>query len=145
MDLKTLQYTDFQAAVGSSILKKFNSYRKRRFENGMFLYENLKTFDFLRLPEILPKSVPAFNRFPIFFKKKNMREKAERGLLQAGIVACRLYTKPIHLLYPDLSAGRGSNPYPNASIFAENSLTLPVHPLVSEGDLDNIIKTLKKI
>ena len=144
-DLELLQYTDFQAGIGDSLLKRFDSYRKMRFQNGIYLYERLKSFNFLRLPKILPGSKPAFNRFPVLFNEKEMREKTEQRLLKSGIIACRLYTQPVHGLYPELWDKKSPDPYPNASFFAQNSLALPTHPLVDDKTLDNIIEVFKKL
>lgn len=145
LDLELLQYTDFQAAIGNSILGKFNLYREKRYKNGMFLYERLKGFGFLKLPKILENSKPAFNRLPVLFNDKTLREKVENKLLKAGIISCRLYMKPMHKLYPDFWDGRGVDPFPNASKFSENSLTLPTHPLVDEETLNNIVRVFKTI
>lgn len=144
-DLEALRYTDFQSSVGNYILGKFNLYRDKRLKNGMFLYRELKGFDFIKLPAILNNSRPAFNRFPLLFKEKSLREKAEKELLKKGIIACRLYTKPQHRLYDDIWDGKGADPYPNASIFSENSLTLPTHPLMDERALYTIVEVFKRI
>ena len=144
-DLESMQYAEFQAAVGRSILRRFNSYKEKRYKNGMFLYEKLEGFDFLRLPEILPNSTPAFNRFPVLFNEKKIREKAERELLKVGVTACRLYEAPIHMCYSDLWDGKGSDPYPNASKFCKNLTTVPVHPLVDEKVLERVVEVFKKI
>ncbi|MFC1590734.1 DegT/DnrJ/EryC1/StrS family aminotransferase [Candidatus Omnitrophota bacterium] len=145
LDLKAGQYAEFQAGVGDSILKKFNALRERRYKNGMYLYERLKNFDFLRLPHILEGSRPAFNRFPVLLHKRWMRKRVEYHMQKAGIVACRLYTKPIHRLYPDLWDGKEPDPFSSASFFAENSVTLPTHPLIDEATMDKIIEVFKQI
>ncbi|MFH1996223.1 MAG: DegT/DnrJ/EryC1/StrS family aminotransferase [Candidatus Omnitrophota bacterium] len=144
-DLRAQQYTDFQARIGSSMITRFEEFSRKRNANGMYLYERLRDREFIQVPEILKGSRPAFNRFPVLFKETKMRERAEKALLQAGIIACRLYTEPVHRLYPELWDGEAADPFPNASLFAKNSLTLPSHPLVNDSTLEEIVRMFEAL
>jgi perosamine synthetase len=145
ISIETKQYTEFQAAVGRSLLKRYDKYMKKRHKNGMFLYDALKDIDFITLPEILANTTPIFNRFPILFNDTKMREKAEQELSKAGITACRLYEMPMHKGFSDLWDGKGPDPYPNASTFCKNLTALPIHPFVDEEVLKRIVDVLMNL
>ncbi|MCM8770471.1 MAG: DegT/DnrJ/EryC1/StrS family aminotransferase [Candidatus Omnitrophica bacterium] len=140
-DFSVKRYTDYQAAVALSLLRRIKQASRLRYYNGMLIMEALKDIDSLILPNISVDSTPAFNRLPIVFKDLKKLEKVERSLRQIGIETSRMYYMPLHHLF-DL--GYKKDDFPNACYFAQHLLTVPVHPLVTEKDLGKIIEVIKK-
>lgn len=140
-DFHATFYTDFQAAVGWSLLKKLDKFSKAREMNGSILYEALKDIKNILLSSIIPGSIPAFNQFPILFKEKILRDKFHNELMKKGIDSTILYPKPIHRIY-DLGFHKIVDPFPNATFLADRILLLPVHPFVKQKDLNKIIGVL---
>jgi len=83
---------------------------------------------------------PAFNRLPVVFRDLSKRERVEQKLWQEGIGTSRMYFKPLHHIF-DLGYKRED--FPQACFIAEHLLTLPTHPLLTDRDLDIIIKVIK--
>jgi dTDP-4-amino-4,6-dideoxygalactose transaminase len=137
-------FTDFQAAVGLSLLERRESLFRIRRKNGLLLHEGLKNIEGIRLAEIISGSLPVFNQFPVVFKDKIARDALRRRLLGEGIEATVLYPEPIHHVY-DLGYDKDSDPFPNASFIADRILLLPVHPLVSEDKLKIAIRLFKEL
>jgi len=141
-DFLVKRYTDYQAAVAFSLSRKLEEASSLRYHNGMLLIEALKGTDSLILPAISADSEPAFNRLPIVFKDLAKLSQVEFALRKAGIEANRMYQKPLHHIF-DL--GYKLEDFPNACYFAEHLLTVPVHPLVSEKDIDKMAEIIKNI
>jgi len=134
------KFTGLQAAVVISLLKRLDEYSRKRNYNGMKLLDGLKEIDALFLPKIPRNTFPAFNRLPVIFKGLDKRKKVEKLLSQAGIETSRMYFKPLHHMF---ELGYKKEDFPNACFLAEHLLTLPVHPLVSEKDLDKMINIIR--
>ncbi len=132
-----LEYTDIQAAVGISLLRRLSEFSAARLANGLFLMEGLKGIDSIVLPKILPDTAPAFNRLPVVFKDTRLREKVHLQLWDEGIESSYMYPYALHQVY-DL--GYKENDFPNAVYLAGHILTLPVHPLVPRQNLEKIVE-----
>ena len=141
-DFKLRKYTDVQASVGLSFLKRIEEFNKIRYDNGMKLIEGLRDIEYIILPKISSEAEPAFNRFPIVFKDARMRERVRQKLNKIGIEATGMYIRPIHHIY-DL--GYKKDEFPHAVYLAQRLLTLPVHPLVNQDTIDRMIDILRSL
>jgi dTDP-4-amino-4,6-dideoxygalactose transaminase len=139
-EFSMLKYTDIQAAVGISLLRRVSEFSETRRTNGLFLMEGLKDIDSIVLPKIPPDSTPAFNRLPVVFKDAHLREKAHLRLWNEGIESSYMYPYVLHQVY-DL--GYKKDDFPNAVYLAGHILTLPVHPLVPRQALEKIIEIIR--
>jgi dTDP-4-amino-4,6-dideoxygalactose transaminase len=136
VDFEIMNYTPVQARLGISLLKQFNASCARRYENGMMITNALKDTEGVLLSLIPDISQPAFNRFPIVVKNVSRKKRIEEALNLAGIENSRMYIKPLHHIF-DL--GYGKDDFPNALYFAGHLLAIPVHPLLTDADVDKII------
>ena len=139
-DFEVKRYSDFQAAVALSLLKRIEDFSEKRYKNGIKLIEGLRDIEGIILPKMSEDIRPAFNRLPIVIEDLEKRQKVEKALGKAGIDTSRMYLKPLHHIF-DL--GYKEHDLPAASYFAERLLTLPVHPLLTDIQLDRIIQTTK--
>lgn len=135
------KYTDFQAGAGLALLARFEEFSEKRYRNGISLINALKAVKGIILPEIPLGSRPIFNRLPVVFRDLNKRKEAAKKLWEAGIETSRLYLRPLHHIF-DL--GYKKEDFPNANYFAQRMLTLPVHPLIRQKDIDKIISVFRK-
>jgi dTDP-4-amino-4,6-dideoxygalactose transaminase len=136
-----LRYTNFQAALGLSLLRRIDEFSKKRYDNGVALINGLKDISGIILPKIVPGSIPVFNRLPVVFKDVRLREEIHYQLLRKGIETSYMYPRSLHRVF---DIGYGKEDFPNATYFAEHLLTLPLHPLVGRKDLDTIINVIKE-
>ena len=97
-DFSVKAYTDFQAGVALSLLRKIGQFNQKRYANGMELIEGLKDIDGLILPRIGKDTQPAFNRFPVLFRDLKRRAEVEKKLWKNGIETSRMYFQPLHRL-----------------------------------------------
>lgn len=140
-DIPLKAFTVFQSGLGVSLLNTMQGLFEKRYRNGMFLIERLKNCMGVIVPLITSDSKPAFNRLPILIEDLIKRETIERKLWQKGIETSRMYFKPLHHMF-DL--GYKKEEFPNACYLAEHLLTLPVHPLVEDKDIEKMVNIIRK-
>lgn len=139
-DFKVQRYSSFQAAVGYSLLKNAARAFSLRYENGKKLLRSLHGIPEIILPQIAKDIYPVFNRMPVIIKDQGNVMKIRQRLLRAGIESSKLYLRPLHHIF-DL--GYKQDDFPNAVYFAQRLLTLPVHPLVTQEDIEKIADVVK--
>lgn len=138
-DFTVRAYTSLQSKLGMSLFKRFDESCINRYENAMAIINEFKNIEGIIVPEIQENMVPAFNRLPLVFKDLKRRERVEINLWKAGIETSRMYLKPLHHIF-DL--GYRKDDFRNATYFAEHMLTLPIHPVLTDSDLNKIITTI---
>lgn len=139
-DFKVLRYSSFQASLGDSLLKSSSQSFSKRYTNGRKLIDLLKGIQGIALPALSENSSPVFNRLPVVFKEPKTVDMVIQELGRAGIESSRLYFRPLHHIF-DL--GYKKDDFPNAVYFAHRLLTLPVHPLVTQKDIEKIADVVK--
>ena len=138
-EVEVFNYTGYQKRLLSRILKNIESFSEIRYNNGMKLIHCLEACDKVELPVIAHGTRPSFNRLPVVFKDVEVMERVMRRLENAGIHSSRMYYETLHR--SPLMAGEEGE-CQAASCLAGHLLTLPVHPLVAEQDLEIIINTI---
>jgi dTDP-4-amino-4,6-dideoxygalactose transaminase len=75
---------------------------------------------------------------------ENGRERVQRRLRELGVGTAVHYPTPVHHqpLYRDL--GYGSIEMPVAETMADEVLSIPVHPALSESDLDRVSTSVRE-
>lgn len=141
-DFRVFHYSSFQAAVGNSLLIHAREAFALRCENGRRLIALLEGMPGIIVPKIPENVVSAFNRFPLVFKEIRHKDRVIERLHRAGIESSKLYLEPLHHIF-DL--GYKKDDFPNAVYFAERLLTLPVHPLVTQEDIEVMVKVIKEV
>ena len=134
--------TNIQAAIGIGQLKKLDKRNEKRIQNAHFLTEKLESVDGLVTPFIDKNVKHVFHQYTIRVKKmKNI--KLSEKLMKMGIQTKIYYPIPIHkqILYQKL--GFKDN-LPESEKAANEVLSLPVHPNLSQEDLDFIVKKVKE-
>lgn len=132
-----LHMNNIAAAIGRAQLAKFPEIKKLRQRNANFYLQKLAD-----IPEIQPFPINAKTAVPHVFPitvKNGKRDKLQKFLADAGIETGIQY-KPCHLLsYFNM----GYNLPQSEKLYLE-ILSLPIHPLVSEDDLEYIVFHIKK-
>lgn len=130
--------TDIAAAVGVEQLKKLEEFNERRIKNASFLSEQLN--DAVETPYVLSSAKHVFHQYTI---KTEKRERLKENLKKDGIGFGIYYPKPLHFYEP--LRKYGNNNLKNAENICKKVLSLPVHPSLSEEDLEKIVSSVKKI
>jgi len=141
-DFSVRRIHNFQAGLGLELMRKKDEIFAKRHDHGTYLLDALSGIPGIALPKIREDIYVVFNRLPILFQEPLKVDAAEKKLLAAGIEASRMYLEPLHHMF---ELGYKKEEFPNAVYFSERLLTLPVHPLVRQQDLERIVEVIGKI
>jgi perosamine synthetase len=148
-----LRMTEMQAALGIAQIEKLEHFTQRRIANATFLTEQLKGT--VQTPVVRPGYRHVYHQYAIRILSK--RNECMTELSAKGIDTAIHYPLPIHQqpfyrrkssLFRVLSPGKrsavkGGNPLaqlPATESAAQQVLSLPVHPALSQEDLSTIAR-----
>ena len=138
--------TDITAAIGICQLKKIYEATQRRIANAMFLTKAIQQIEGLVPPAIAPERTQVFHQYTIRITDdfELSRDALKDKLLQKGIITGIYYPLPIY--QQPLYQKRGYNDHlPVSEKAVREVLSLPVHPRVSELDLEFIVQGLRDV
>jgi perosamine synthetase len=136
-----MRMTDLAAAIGLVQLKKLDEWNSIRRKNAAFLSSNLSKIKGVVTPKIRDHSEHAFHQYTIRIAD---RDNSAQKLREKGVGVGIHYPTPIHKqpLYQGLGY---SDVLPNAETASREVLSLPVHPSLSQDDLDTIIQAVASL
>lgn len=129
--------TDIHAAIGREQLKKLSSWTKTRQENAHFLSANLNG---VVVPEVAIGMEHVFHQYTIKVIDTD-RDAFSAELTRRGIGNGVYYPTPIHRL-PSFNLDLD---LPVTEAITSQVLSLPVHPSLSQGDLEKIVENVNSI
>jgi dTDP-4-amino-4,6-dideoxygalactose transaminase len=148
-----LRMAELQGALGITQIEKLESFTEQRIANATFLTERLKGV--VQTPVVCPGYRHVYQQYTM--RVPSSRDECAAKLHTRGIETAIQYPIPIHQqpfyrrmssLFRVLSPGRrspvkGGNPFahlPATESAAQQVLSLPVHPALSEEDLATIVR-----
>jgi perosamine synthetase len=150
-----MRMTEMQAVLGIAQLEKLEYFTERRIANATYLTEQLKGT--VQTPVVRPGYRHVYHQYTIRIASNNKRNECMTELREKGIDTTVHYPLPIHqqpfyrrqsTLFRVLSPGKrsavkGGNPLaqlPATESAAQQVLSLPVHPALSQEDLSTIAR-----
>jgi len=142
-----LRMTNIAAAIGRAQLKKLDEWNKKRIENARLLTEGISKIDGLTPPHVDPRAKHVFHQYVIRVEEEFPlnRDELMAKLREKGIGSAVHYPSPVHQQPFYQKLGYPKDICPNAIEASKKVLSLPVHPAVSEKDIDYIINTLREL
>ncbi len=135
--------SEIQAAIGLVQLEKLPAFVAKRCENAKRLTKLLAETDRLQLPEETKDRQHSWYLYTVRLKNaaENERNKIVEELRRKGIGAEVYYVNPVHIMpyYRELFGGCR---LPETEKAAKQVFSLPIHPGVTEAQIDYIGKTL---
>ncbi len=134
-----LRMTDMAAAIGLVQLKKIESFTEKRRRNAEYLSTNLQGIEGITLPVIRHNCGHVFHQYTIRARK---RDELAGILNNNGIGTGIYYPAPVHKqpFYQELGY---VDSLPESENAAYEVISLPVHPSVTQDELDHIIEVIK--
>ena len=139
--------TDLQAALALPQLAVYDEQVKRRKANAARLSEGLSDVAGLTLPGELPGRSHVWHQYTILVDPQApvSRDELSAKLAESGVGSGVYYPRIVfdydcYRDHPRVVKGE----FPVASSVAERCLSLPVHPYLSDSDLDVIIDSVRK-
>ena len=140
--------TDFQCALGSSQLKKLDSFVERRNEIAKYYDEQFKNDERFVCPEVGPNRKHAYHLYPlqIKFNKLKISKVDFFNKMRERNIALQVHYIPVHLqpYYKD-KFGFKHGDYPIAEKFYEQEISIPMYPALEKADLEYIVRTIKEL
>ena len=139
--------TDVLAAIGVSQLRRLDRITRARRANAAFYDRELYAVPGVTTPYV-PESVEhAYHQYTVLIDESATpngldRDAVRSKLSDAGVASAIYYPKPLHL-HP-LFGGEGrTGEFPVAERIAKQVLSLPIHPRLSQADLQYVAAALK--
>lgn len=130
--------TNIHAAIGMAQLPKLEGFNERRIENARYLSENLPK-DKVAVPQVREGTRHVFHQYTVRVLPPLDRDDVREQLKAGGVGSEVYYPVPVHKQQVYLDLGYGGQSFPESEKAAREVLSLPVHPGVSEEDLDTIV------
>jgi UDP-4-amino-4,6-dideoxy-N-acetyl-beta-L-altrosamine transaminase len=141
--------TDFQCALGLNQLKKIGRIIQSRREIVQKYNNEFEDIPEIKIPQINPvDSNPAWHIYMIQLNlerlKVGRREIFET--LRAENIGVNVHYIPVHLQpYYQKRFGYHLGDFPKAENYYSRAITLPVFPKMSEKDINDVVKAVKKV
>jgi perosamine synthetase len=136
----SLRLTEVSAAVGRVQLRRLPAMNQRRAANAARLNSRLTGWS---TPYVAEGATHTYHQYTIRVRGDN-RNLLHHFLHAQGIESSIFYPVPVHRLPPFLDKhGRPAADLPRTDLCAREVLSLPVHPAVSDTDLDRIASAMR--
>ncbi|MFX0594725.1 DegT/DnrJ/EryC1/StrS family aminotransferase [Melissospora conviva] len=132
-----MRMTDVAAAIGRVQLRQLPEWTERRRANAKFLDAGINT---MVTPPVAPAAHHVYHQYTV--RVQGNRDAAQQRLTELGIGNAVYYPTPIHRLKPYLDVDGKPGPWdlPETERAAAEVVSLPVHPSLTQADLDRIVE-----
>jgi perosamine synthetase len=135
--------TDISAAIGRAQLAKLDRFNEARRLNASVLDEGLAGIPGVVTPRERPGYRHVYHQYTV--RIEGDRDRFQQRLRELGVGTAVHYSVPVHLQPLYIELGYGQVSLPVAERLAGQVLSLPVHPGLTESDLDRIIDSVRKV
>jgi dTDP-4-amino-4,6-dideoxygalactose transaminase len=133
--------TEMAAAIGTAQLPKLDGFNAARRKNARALTEGLKGIAGLRTPVERQGFEHVYHQYTVVVERN--RDALQSRLRELGVGTAVHYPIPVHRQPAYLRLGYGGTSLPVAERTAAEVLSLPVHPALSEADVDRIVDSVR--
>ena len=134
--------TNIHAAIGVAQMPKLERFNERRIANAMYLNEHLPK-DKVQVPQVRPDTRHVFHQYTVRVLPPLDRDSVRTQLAEAGVGTEVYYPVPVHKQQIYLEMGYGDQSFPESEKAAKQVVSLPVHPGVTQEDLETIVEAVK--
>lgn len=141
--------TDVAAAIGIGQLERLEEITERRRHNAHRYNELLSGVPGLRIPHVPDGVEHAYHQYSILVDGEQTNNGVGRDALRAvlserGVGSGIYYPTPLHEnpLFADLGYRKGD--FPNAELAARQILALPIHPLLLDGEIEEVAGVIRE-
>ncbi len=133
--------SDLHAAIGLAQMDRLKEFTEKRTRNAAYLNENLRT---VITPKVKENYGHVWHQYTIRLDGGRNRDAAVKQLNAAGVGTGIFYPVPAHQQqYMRQLAGEFHLPV--AEALAKEVISLPVHPRLSQADLEKIVTEVNKL
>lgn len=144
-DFEALGYnfrmSDIHAALGVVQARRISDLTKARREHAAFFNERLHS---VTTPVVRAGCEHVWHQYTVKMGPDQDRDEAMDFLFQSGIQTRVYYGIPLHR-YPHIASAARAQHLPIAERVADEVLSLPVYPLLTERDLERIVEKVNQL
>jgi len=132
--------TDLQAAIGLVQLSRLAEWTARRQANAAYLSAHLADLEYIAIPRVRPGVTHVYHQYTL--RVMGHRDAFAARLRELGVETAVHYPLPVHQqpLYQSLGYW---GEFPHAEQASREVLSLPVHPLLTQDDLERIVTAVR--
>ncbi len=136
--------TDVHAAIGMAQLPKLERFTAQRIANAAYLSAHLPG-DKVQVPTVQPSTTHVFHQYTVRVLPPYDRDTVRRQLEAAGVGSEVYYPVPIHEQEVYHKLGYTDLHFPVSEAAARQVLSLPVHPALTQADLETIVAAVQAL
>jgi dTDP-4-amino-4,6-dideoxygalactose transaminase len=134
--------TDIHAAIGLTQIGRLEELTSAREKNAAYLNAHITS---VVTPVSRPNVRHVWHQYTIRMDGGRDRDAAVLSLKEAGVGTGIFYPIPAYRQAHMVEMGFGEERYPITEQMVKEVISLPVHPLLSEGDLETIAQEVNKL
>ena len=135
--------TEISAAIGRAQLSKLDAFNEKRRRNASVLDEGLAGTPGVVTPSERKGYHHVYHQYTIVVERD--RDGFQRRLRELGVGTAIHYEVPVHRQPLYMGMGYDKSSFPVTERMAGHVLSLPVHPALTDSDLDRIIDSVRKV
>jgi perosamine synthetase len=143
-----VRMTDIQAAVGRVQLRKLDALNARRIANARYLSARLAEIKGLTPPYVSPKVKHVFHLYPVLVNSEEFglcKTELMRRLFDEYGIRSGTHYIPVNWTTAYKNRGHREGECPVAEAAFEKLVTLPIHPRLTEEDLDYMAEAIESL
>ncbi len=143
-----LRITDFQCALGLSQMNKLDSFIRRRREIASGYNEAFAEVKEIIIPVEKDYVRSSYHIYVIQLRTGMLTVGRKEVLeaMRAENIGVNVHYMPLHLHpFYQRELGYNKGDYPRAERYYDRAITLPIFPKMSDHDVDDVIKAIKKV
>lgn len=133
--------SDIHAAIALAQLDRADTLIGRRAANAAWFSERIETVD---TPQVAPGRSHVWHQYTVRVRDGLNRDDAVARLAESGVGTGVFYPVPLHLI-PHVRAAAGPVSLPRAEAAAAEVFSLPVHPSLTRGQRDSIVRAVNAL
>ncbi|RMF06290.1 DegT/DnrJ/EryC1/StrS family aminotransferase [Candidatus Woesearchaeota archaeon] len=138
--------TDIQAAIAIEQIRKVDEFTRARQKNAAMLDRKIDQIKGLKKPATMKGATHVYHQYTIRVTEEfpKTRDELLSFMRERGIGCAVYYPKPLHLHPFFLKMGYKEGDFPVSERASREVLSIPVHPAVTEEDMEIILKALEE-
>ena len=131
-----------QAAILSVKLKAFSDYELTDINNVADKYTEALS-GIVKTPVIPKGFYSSWAQYTIQLKDKETRDRLQASLKEKGVPSMVYYPKPMHRQEAFAGQAYDDADFPNTIKLCDTVLSLPMHPYLSDEDIDEVVSVIR--
>ena len=134
--------SDLHSAIGLAQVDRLAEFSEKRKANATYLNKHITS---VRTPQVREGYEHVWHQYTVRVAGEGKRDAAVKQLNDAGIGTGIFYPFPAYQQAHLIEAGYGNLYFPVTECLASEVISLPVHPQLTQADLEMIVSEVNKL